>query len=309
MSAKGTDQTSLARAIAELEAVDAALAAHATAQPVDGNSTAVGPIADARAQIRAAIITLTHARPAADETATSKRRVKIKAASETAASPTAAAAGKSATKAGSKRGERARPAPASEPAAKAPVNSLLARLGAAAAVATPPAEPAPPTAAETTPAANDVGITAEDAADRLARLEAEIDSLTQPSSARAETATATPRSASKAATPAPASSAPAPASQSPVPESEYEDDEDVEITIVGADNRSAASARHSPRVYREAATPAGDDAEVEIVQPGANRGATRSTPQPEGLRIDPHSPAAPAKENAPSRWRLFRGSR
>ncbi len=310
MSAKGTEQSSISRAIADLEAVDAALAKLASSRSGNEASSAPGgPISETRALLRAAITKLASAQPATDAAATSKRRVKVKAIGDAAAPADAA-------KPAAKSGNRRKP---TEPEVKAPANSLLARLGAAAATATePPAatapNPAPPTPeiANTTPTA-DGGISAEDAVDRLARLEAEIESLTRPPAVAA--AAAAPDPAKAAATEsrsAPRTIARPPSA--PLPEAEYEDDDEVEITIVGGkstpERRPFASERQAPRILRHGGPTASDDADVEIVRPGeARRDAHTSGNAEEGLRIDPTSPNAPAKGGAPSRWRLFRGTR
>ncbi len=312
MSAKESELNSLSRAIADLEAVDAALAVSGP----DG-SAPKGPVAEARLQLRAAIATLASAQAAGDETATTKRRVKIKAASD--ATPASAENGKPAGKSGAKRGERARANAVATPAPAAPPTlSLLARLGAAAA---PPSEPEKATV--TSPPAS-AGISAEDAANRLARLEAEIDSLTKPPSSAGTAPTARHGdSASPAASPTPPASVPparAPLTSAPstAPEPAARatdtevDDEEAQITIVGADpttgGRAARSSRLGQITHTGSPPPDDDDAEVEIVRPGESSRQRPGAAQSERLRLDPGAPTFPAKGATPSRWRLFRGS-
>ena len=315
MSTKGNDQNAVARAIADLEAVDASLAKLTAAPPADGAPMpADGPIAETRALLRAAIIKLESAKPAAAEAATGKRRVKIKAVGDTAA-PTEA--GKATGKSGSRRKQ-------TEPPPEPPVSSLLARLGAAVVPQAP--EPPAATTAPTLPEISEVvpsadgGISAEDAGDRLARLEAEIEILTRPPAVAAgSVAAVSARDLTKGATveadgvrSAAAAQPQGQASRSSIPDAEYDDDDDIEVTIVGgkadARGRASASDRRPPRILRHAGPT--DDADVEIVSHGKTPGGARSAPQQnERLRIDPTSPNAPAKGTAPSRWRLFRGSR
>ncbi len=298
MSTKRSEHTSLAGAIVDLEAIDAALATMAAAQPS-------GPITEARAQIRAAISILSNAQTAAEEPATTKRRVKIKAVGDSATT-TGTAAGKPAAKSSSKRGRAA-----SEPAPPAaPTSSLLARLGAAAATSSDvPGE-------NNAAAPKSGGLSAGDAADRLARLEAEIDSLTRPPATVAGTppAAKTVNKSVSAAAAAPASVLPAAAPPQPAPEPhaalDDDDDDGAEITIIdpgsSTSGRPAEAGRHGPRVYRDAVLPAEEDAEVEIVRPGEGG---RRAPHADGLRTDPRAAPEAAKGTARGRWSLFRGSR
>jgi hypothetical protein len=329
VSAEGPDKKSeqggFSRAIADLEAVDAVLAKLVPSEPADGTSNAAGdPVAEARELLRAAITKLESAKPIADATAPGKRRVKVKAIGDTSA---AADTGKPVSKSG---GRRKQPVPVAKP----PAASLLARLGAAA-VPSEPETPAAtadlsaPESSEAAPSA-DHGISAEDAVNRLARLEAEIESLTRPpaQSVQAEAnkfAAATrppqhPAAATRTAqqsTPSITQSengAAASTPRAPVPEVDYEDDDGIEITIVGGKSNSndhhLTPDRPAPRILRHAGATADDDADVEIVRPGAARRETDTTRKPEvSLRIDPTSPNAPDKGSAPSRWRLFRGLR
>lgn len=320
VNAKGSEHRSLSQVIVELEAIDAGLAALPTS----------APIAEARAQLRTAITTLSAVQNPGDDTATGKRRVKIKAASDTPAAAPAgaaqtparsAASSKGTAKSGAKRGERAQPSPEMASTLTAPASSLLARLGAVASPAAPqaPAPFAPTDQAPTSPSApvpsasiEAKSISAEDAVSRLARLEAEIASLTEPSPGTLAKSPGKSRPAGAIKPPSPApSAAPDGAARASVPrpsaDSIADNESEAEVVIVGSDTptggRAAAADRQTPRVYRDAPPSADDeDAEVEIVQPGVETRVRGGDGQA-------RSPAAGAKAAAPGRWRLFRGSR
>ena len=155
MSVKGPNSNSLSQAVADLEAMDARLAALVAAYPraEAGGPDLAAPIRESRELIRTIVELLAGAQSPnglpneAPEQAIggAKRRVKIKAASETtagsgaarveAAARSGAAAGKASAKAATRGGDGAGSASAATAAAtataKAPPNSLLARLGAA----------------------------------------------------------------------------------------------------------------------------------------------------------------------------------
>ncbi len=350
MGDTGSNLGSLTLAIADLKAIDARLTALAAADPpIESDGTDLtARILESQAQVRAAIALLVGARTSTGATndapdqspGSAKLRVKIKAASETTAAGASAhaetsassapvaskasTASRSPAKAGSRSGDRARSVAASAAATAAtPRNSLLARLGAAA------AEPGAsrgdvadrdgPTSA---PAREPRDSAPLDAAERLARLEAEIDSLTEASTTGGRRSKVT---ASDAPTPpATAKTAEAPASarvagtsapvttQSPGDGGMADDDIDAEIVIVtsdgkvsGADGRGTPQTRRDPRVFRDPPPGDDDDAEVEIVQPGADARVARVSMTPDGERAK----SGVAKPAATAKWRLFRGSR
>ena len=348
MSVKGSNLSSLTLAIADLKAIDARLTALGAADPPiesDGVDLTAA-IRESQALVRAAITRLSGnqvpgeaANEAADQDSSSaKRRVKIKAASEATVPASAARAEAIAPKASAKSaargGDRARGASAAATAAsteQTPPNSLLARLGAAtpepgarqAATADGGDAPVPaPMAGRDSPSAYDT-------ADRLARLEAEIDSLTKASSAvdtlssaNAPDAIALPAVAKPAAAqPSLSGGTAAPTSVSThqpgvVDDGAGDDEDDAEIVIVTAEARAAGSAgqglpptRQSPRAYRDPPTSDDDDAEVEIVRPDAQHDTdgreARLSMTPGGERAK----AAASRPAAPAKWRLFRGSR
>ena len=362
MSVKGSNLSSLTLAIADLKAIDARLSALATANPpIESDGTDLtAAIRESQALVRAGIARLTGAEirseapsdAAGQRAGGPKRRVKIKAESETTVSAGAAraeavarsgtAAPKSSAKASTRGADRARAtataaaaasAPATPaPTASAPPNSLLARLGAA----TPETGARAPATANgndtatpvlTPPSDNPSG---HDTDDRLARLEAEIDSLTNATTGGARSklvttdAPAAP-TANATATPARfrgggAVSSPVPAYHSGVDDDGAEDaEDDAEIVIVtdaasptGTAEHGSPSTRQGPRMSRDPAPYGDGDAEVEIVhagtrpgvQPGADRRDARLTVAPDGDRTK----AAERKPTAPAKWRLFRGS-
>lgn len=317
----GSNLGSLTLAIADLKAIDARLTTLAAADPPIKSDGAdlTAKILESQALVRAAIALLSGARmPAgtvteAQDTASggAKRRVKIKAASDSTAATTPATT-KSPSKAGTRGGDRARSAETAMVAAPAaPRNSLLARLGAA--TSEPAASTSPPAAA-VIPAPSPAG--ALDAAERLARLEAEIDSLTEASTTGNRRGKSTapemsaPQSEPKVAEAV--SAAPAKVTRaSDLDSGATDDDDDAEIVIVGPDGassgaqgRGASYGRHSPRALRD--PPACDeDAEVEIMQPGAGGRMARVSP---ATASDRAKAGAEAKPVAPTKWRLFRGS-
>lgn len=350
MSVKGSDLSSLTLAIADLKAIDARLTALGAADPPiesDGaNLTAA--IRDSRALVRAAIARLTGNQiageapnePADKGSGSAKRRVKIKAESETSASAVSAraeAGARSGTAARS--GDRARNVSAAASAAaattaKTPPNSLLARLGAA----TPEASPRHQATADGggAPASATTGQPDNPAApgadERLARLEAEIDSLTEAtatgpyrSKAMASDAPVRPAATKTTEAEAPARAAVPPARTSAHQpdvrdDGTGDDEDDAEIVIVTAQGKVAGIAeqgqppnRQSPRTSRDPSPTDDEDAEVEIVQPGSRPGAQpdaderarRLAMTPDGGRVA----AAASKPASPAKWRLFRGSR
>jgi hypothetical protein len=353
VSSEGHDQVSLGQAVTDLKAMDKRLAALIAAYPPAGaGGPDFGtPIRESRALLRAAIGLLAGALLSGQapnpQPGTGKRRVKIKAASESTASSgpagvqTAVRSNPDAptepAKPAARGGDRARsvPAAASVSAADAtatstqtPPNSLLARLGAAApeAGARPPTtadvagDPAPP--AEPQPS----HVSAHTAAERLARLEAEIDTLTEatttkgghrskPTTADVPAAPATrgPETEARAHAAA-AATASATAYWPGVKDEDPADgDDDAEIVIVTPETKASAStrqgappARQSPRIFQDPAPSDDDDAEVEIVQPGARPGRAPRAP---ATTDSDRSKSGASEPVAPARWRLFRGSR
>jgi hypothetical protein len=342
VSVTGSDLSSLTLAIADLKAIDARLTALGTAGPPiesDGVDLTLA-IRQSQELVRAAIARLTGARvpvEAPAETAEpsaggAKRRVKIKAASDTTepGSPTRAGAAvrsesspsKASGKAATRGGDRARGASATASStatatAKTSPNSLLARLGAAApeldtrqrAAADADTPAATPAQQSDTPAAHDT-------ADRLARLEAEIDSLTEASvtAAPQSKVVASDHPAAQKATKTADGKAPVPEHRSGLGGGDAsDDDDDAEIVIVNAQAKAAGATEHgvgstraSSRVVHDPAPGDDDDAEVEIMQSGARHdpGARAPvTPARDRVNTNATKPAAPAK------WRLFRGSR
>jgi hypothetical protein len=350
----GSDLSSLTLAIADLKAIDARLTTlGAAGLPIESDGVDLtAAIRQSQALVRAAIARLTGARisdEGAIETAEpgaggAKRRVKIKAASETTESsrPTGAeaavrsdsspakASGKAATRGGDRsRGAAAAASSTAAAPAKTPPSSLLARLGAAA--PEPDARPraaadgggpaaAPPPKSDT-PGPHDT-------ADRLARLEAEIDSLTK-SSNTADTqskAVVSNGSAQPTATKPADVRTPSPAAGTPVPALQHrprvgdggagDDEDDAEIVIVNSQSKAAGSTEHgvasprpSSRVVNDPPPSDDDDSEVEIVQPGARHEADGT-----GARVlvpgtRDRTNASATKPAAPAKWRLFRGSR
>lgn len=323
MSGTEPDPNSLSQAIADLEAVDVRLTAMAAAYPAadSGGSGLAAPIQESRTLVRAAINMLSGALASEQVAGGAKRRVKIKAASETISAgetrtevrgKSTAAATKSAGKGTARNGRGtsaatpARTVKSETEPVKPMVGSLLARLGTVSDAA--PAEAQPP-------AAKSTSISAEDAATRLARLEAEIASLTDTSAAgtsrdKPAALDGTPAANAASARVDPAKPAgPPPSTKMMEPDG---DDDDAEIVIVtagvaetGPPVPATDPARENPRVYRTAPPPADDDAEVEIVQHGADGKLKRSEARPE-LK---HTPENAGKPSASGKWRFFRGSR
>ena len=325
-------------AIADLKAIDARLTALAAAKsPIESDGVDLtDKIRESQKLVRAAIVLLSGAsasglspRDTPDQTPGTKRRVKVKAASETTTAgasartetpgPSApASSAASATKPGSRGGARTRIATAAPaPPAKISPGSLLARLGAATAETVARDLDTSGSSASSSPAALDpIDPATLDAAARLARLEAEIDNLTEasitgnrskPVAADAPPPTSTTKSAEVGTLPAVAV-IPAPAKDGRSGESDDEDD--AEIVIVTADGTTAgktghgtAESRQRPRVFRDAPADE-DDAEVQIVQRSVDGRETRLSLTPENARAK----SGATKPASPGKWRLFRGS-
>jgi hypothetical protein len=355
VSSDAADRVSLSQAVADLKAMDKRLAALIAAYPTaDAGGPDLGaPIRESRALVRAAIGLLAGAvlsgQPPDHVPGTAKRRVKIKAASASTASSgpahveTAIRSDTDASiepaKPASRGGDRVRvaSAAASQSAAtstEAPPHSLLARLGAA----TP--EPgarhldAPDVAGDPTPtpAPQPSHVSAHAASERLARLEAEIDNLTEATKtgghrSKSATADAPAASAAKIAETKARADAAVAATASATAHRPFDDDEgsgnddeDAEIVIVTPATKSSAPAREgtpparqSPRIYQDPPPSDDDDAEVEIVQPGARPGA-RPGADGRTLRAPATADGGRGKAGtdgvaAPAKWRLFRGSR
>ncbi len=323
------------RVVADLESADRKLTEHLAAH---GESEGATTIAEARSLLRAAIGTLKPPAPVdvGKELTSGTRRVKIKAESEVASVSESAGAstqaksgapvGKSGAR-GTRNHEGNRAGRRSASAEKVPNGSLLARLGAAGdAAASPPAEAGPPVMAEPAPPPKaDTPITAT--ADRLAQLEAEIADLTEavtavhtaPAKASASRGnTAQPR-ATGHASPASQATSPAPpesqTSEAQGDESDVgsDDEDDAEITIIGANGApsepTSHAARLAPRIFR-GGPPAEEEAEVEIRGQGAAPSAGRSTEQAKSVRISTRTSAGTStgKGGALGKWRLFRSS-
>jgi hypothetical protein len=255
--------------------------------------------------------------------------VKIKAASETTAANSAAskASPKSATRNGN--GARSASVVASAAAtATSPPDSLLARLGAA----------TPEPAANHHVAADDSGpapaapgksddLSTLDPAERLARLEAEIDSLTAASIAGA--ARGGVESPDSPASPTAAKTTAAEtrrrdivAIPAPVPEHRAavidepagDDDDHTEVVIVtsesnaaGRTGRSTSPAAVSPRSFRGPLPTDEDDAEVEIIKPGDRHSLGRLEPRMPAKGDGSREGATTPNPPDPARWRFFRG--
>ena len=319
MSTKGSESGSLSRAIAGLEAVDKQLT-DLTERALDGASTA-GPIRESSALVQAAIRTLSLAQQATavDEAGTAKRRVKIKAESQTTQAQTtqtlapistdspgrSGGRGKGAAKAAARGNDREPATPQPTSAKDVPASSLLARLGAAVSESAdlpPSAVPSVPSA-RTAPTV-ETALSADDTAERLARLEAEIAGLTEaPLAGNSE-------KTSPAAQEEPQELAVHTAAL-PAPDNGDVDDDDAEIFIVGANgaisDRNITPPRASPRVSHDMPTPGEDEAEVEIVQPGTGT-EKPAAEKPGAPRLSARIAMTPVKPAIGSRWRLFRGS-
>jgi hypothetical protein len=351
VSSHGSDPVILSQAVADLKAMDARLAALIATYPsAEASGPDLGaPIRESRALVRAAIGLLSGALLSSEAPThapgTGKRRVKIKAESASTASggrervETAVRSEAHAPQEPGKRtahgGNSARrisarvsaSASAMASTQERPPNSLLARLGAA--TSEPPARH--PDAAEGTgvsfpaPAPQAGHVSARAAAERLERLEAEIDSLTEASTtgdhrSRSATTAAPGVPASKTAQSQPPSHAAAAASASEYRQgvdgaAAADDEDDAEIVIITSQTggrparQGTPPVRQSPRIFSDQSSSDDDDAEVEIVQPGTRPSvpgrAARAPTIPEGERakVGASAPVAPAK------WRLFRGSR
>ncbi len=318
------------RVVADLESADRKLTEHLAAH---GESEGATTIAEARSLLRAAIGTLKPPAPVdvGEEITSGKRRVKIKAESEVASASESAGAGMQAKSGapvgkpgtrGTRNHEGSRAGRRSASAEKVPNGSLLARLGAAGdAAASPPAEAGPPVMAEPTPPKADTSGTAT--ADRLAQLEAEIADLTEavtavhtaPAKAPASRGnTAQPRATDNptAASPAPPE-AQTPEAQADESDVGSDDEDDAEITIIGANGApsepTSHAARLAPRIFR-GGPPAEEEAEVEIRGQGAAPSAGRSTEQAKSVRISTRTSAGTStgKGGTLGKWRLFRSS-
>lgn len=338
MSDNGPDSNCLNQAVADLEALDARLAtlisAYSQADP--GGPDPAAPIRESRELIRTAIKLLAGAEVQGglphEAIGAAKRRVKIKAASETTAANSAAS--KAPPKSVTRNGDGARSASdaASVTATAAvPRNSLLARLVAATpepAANHPDTTDVPPPVPATTMAKSE-SPSSLDPAERLARLEAEIDSLTAASIAVTVRSSVvsqedlTPSTEAKAAKGqtrgryTAAVVAPVPEHRSVLDNERVSDDgDDTEVVIVtseskaaGGTGRSTSTAAKRARSFRDPSPPEDDDAEVEIVQPGGRHGSGEpSAHKPTKAENSRERVGAP-KPADPSKWRLFRGSR
>jgi hypothetical protein len=313
------------RIIAEFEAADRKLADHLSA---GGRTDAATLIEEVRSVLRTAISALTASASAeaGEDASTAKRRVKIKAegsvappneTARTAGVPAkaGAAAAKPATR-GARSQEGPRTARRAASAGKAPTGSLLARLDAATDIATaPPAQAEPPAATGTSsPVETDTPI--QDTAERLALLEAEIADLTEAVTAMPTTPAGAQPLRAAAAQPAPDDSrtpGPPPASAWPgTPDVGSDDEEDAEITIIGADGAptepASYTARQTPRIFREESSPLEEEAEVEIHGQNGTPSAGRSTERSETVRISARTSPGTSKGSALGKWRRFRSS-
>lgn len=309
----------VARIVADLETVDRKLAR------ASGDAGGIAEVEEARALLRAAIDAL--ARPATPEAGedagAGKRRVKIKAESEVAASDDTiradppAKTGTSSPKAGARSGrspEAARAGRRPQPSEKEPNGSLIARLGAATTESVVPTTNAASPADVATPKPDKSSVSPGDTAERLAQLEAEIADL-------AEAVTATPaRAMARQAATATTSSTPEPAStvKAEEPGIGSDDEEDAEITIIGADGApaepTASAGRQSPRIFREGSQSFEEEAEVEIRGSGAAASAVsavsgaRGTPHTGAVRVSARTSVGASRGGALGKWRIFRGS-
>lgn len=328
------------RVVADLESADRKLTEHLAAH---GESEGAAAIVEARSLLRAAIGTLKPPAPVdvGEEITSGKRRVKIKAESEVASASESAGTGpqaksgapvgKSAAR-GTRNHEGNRAGRRNASAEKVPNGSLLARLGAAGdAAASPPAEAGPPVMAEPAPPPKaDTPVTAT--ADRLAQLEAEIADLTEAvttvhtAPAKAPTLRGNtrgnmgqPRATDHASAASQATSPASPEAQTPEAQADEsdvgsDDEDDAEITIIGANGTpsepTSHAARLAPRIFR-GGPPLEEEAEVEIRGHGAAPSAGRSTEQAKSVRISTRTSAGTntGKGGALGKWRLFRGSR
>jgi hypothetical protein len=331
--------------------MDASLAALIATYPSaeEGGPDLGAPIRESRELVRAAIGLLSGFLLSSEAPdlvpGTAKRRVKIKAESASTASggraraETAVRSEPGAPQEPAKRaargGDSARSVSASASASAAamastqepPPNSLLARLGAA----TPEPAARHPDAADGTgdptpaPAPQASHVSARAAAERLERLEAEIDSLTEATTtgghrSRSATTDAPGVPASMTAQSQPPSHAAAAASASEYRQgvdgaAAADDEDDAEIVIITSQTggrparQGTPPVRQSPRIFSDQSSSDDDDAEVEIVQPGTRPSvsgrAARTPATPEGEHAKPGA-SAPV---APAKWRLFRGSR
>jgi hypothetical protein len=337
LSDNGPDSNSLNQAAADLEALDARLAILVSAYPEaqSGGPDPAAPIRESRELIRTIVKLLAGAELSGglpnEATGAAKRRVKIKAASETTAANSVA--GKSSSKAATRNGDGARSASAAASvtaATAAPRNSLLARL-----VAATPESAAnhPDTTDVPAPVSATMGKSESpstlDPAERLARLEAEIDNLTAASIA--VTARSSVVSPDDLAPPTEAKAAkgqtrgrytaavvaPVPAHRSVLDNERVSDDgDDTEVVIVtseskaaGGTGRSTSTAAKRARNFRDPSPPEDDDAEVEIVQPGGRHGSGEQAAHKPAKAKNGREGAGATTPSDPSIWRLFRGSR
>lgn len=329
MSTRGPEPSSLGRAIADLEAIDKRLADLVATRSPDGISPP-GQIEEGRTLVRAAIraLALVHARTAdtpaethaetvpdrGEDLGATKRRVKIKAESQTAPAstlPPTDTHARGRIKGASKtapRGDNREVGLPTQAAASASERSLLARLGAAMPDTGDeperPAAPTPVTVSETT-------TPAQDTAARLARLEAEIAAMAEdtPQDATAEIPATPPQAANISSPPTRGTKAGvssiSPAIISDTSAEDDSDDDDTEIVIVGGRTAAASPNTAGSRVLRESPVPSEEDAEVVIVQP---EGTARTPIARSGTKSAARPTVAPGKPAAGSKWRLFRGS-
>jgi hypothetical protein len=317
-----TPPDNLQRLAAALDAVERELAGLNAAQ-TSGKSGETVRIEETRDLLRRAIHALAPENPSLAvpaDTGPGKRRVKIKAESGIATSSEAVGAAgapsKSDASAAKPAAQVARARRRVAAAEKAARGSLIARLGAAAEAAESEGAPehAPEDANEggSTPvvpagrAGTDKAISGT--AERLAQLEAEIADLT-------ERVTATPAGEDEPAERSwrPPDTAAGDRLTSAGLVGESDDDDDAEITIIGADGAPVEATdrngRQSPRIFRENPPPlAEEEAEVEIRGSGVAAAGGRGADRPGTVRVSARTTAGVGGSGPRGKWRLFGGS-
>ena len=303
-----TPPGNLLRLAAALDAVDRELA-ELDAASRDSGETA--RIEETRALLRRAIRALAPEPPAdaAEDTGSGKRRVKIKAESEVAASSGAvgspsksdASTAKPAAR-GGRNGRRA------ETVEKVERESLIARLGAAAEATAAPRANDEASAPVVPTGRTGTDKTISGTAERLAQLEAEIADLTERVTAT-PTADDTPSRRHLAVTETAAGARPDALDMA----GDDMDDDDAEITIIGADGARVEPTTHAgrqmPRVFRESPPSLHEEeAEVEIRRSGGAAAGVHRMDRPETIRVSARTTAGSAGSSPRGKWRLFGGS-
>jgi hypothetical protein len=308
LSTKGSEPSSLSRAIAELESVEKRLA-ELTGAATDEHAAA--QIQEGRTLVRAAVRALALALPTPAEPSATPL-------TDDASGKRGKAKGKGATKPAMPE-DRAIPNASADAGKDQSARSLLARLDAAVPEPAQPNTPLGTAIAEpahaTKPSIGD--ITAQDAAARLARLEAEIAGLTERPLGASSTddlpsiiqTTPARESIKPGSSPASSVHLKTPVVSEPAADSEDAEGDDAEIEIVTAGERKRAGstqqARSASRIVPAPPSSREEEAQVDIVRPHtATSGPAAEAQAPD--KLSARLPMPSGKSGQGTKWRLFR---